>query len=296
MKPPPFRYLAPTTIEEAAAILAEHGDAAKILAGGQSLMPMLNFRLARPALLVDVNRISSLAFVRRDHGTLRLGALTRQAELEDSALVGEDAPLVCKAMRWVGHRATRNRGTLGGTIAHADPAAEMPAVMLALSAEAVAFSQARGERVIAFDDLFLAPFSTALEPDEILLEVRVPARRSDARFAFAEIARRRGDFALAGIAGAVVIDAEERFTSLRLAAFGVSPVPVRLRRTEDLLVGRHLEPDTLEAASDEARVEIDPWDDLHGSAAYRRTIAGVLLRRALEAACNSGTAEGAAVG
>jgi carbon-monoxide dehydrogenase medium subunit len=281
MKPAPFRYLSPATVEEASSVLAAHGGEAKILAGGQSLMPMLNFRLARPAALVDVNRIPSLAFVERDDGTLRIGALTRQAELEDSPDVGRAVPLVSKAMRLVGHRATRNRGTLGGAIAHADPAAELPAVLLALSAEVVAVSQARGERVVGTDDLFLGPFTTALEPDEILVEVRLPAQEAEAHSAVVEIARRKGDFALAGIAAAVALDGDGRFGPSRLAAFGVSPVPVRLRQAEEVLNGQRPDDDVLEAAAEQARLAIDPWDDLHGSAEYRRSVTGVLLRRVL---------------
>jgi CO/xanthine dehydrogenase FAD-binding subunit len=283
MKPPPFRYLSPTSVEEAASVLADCGGDAKILAGGQSLMPMLNFRLSRPTTLVDINRISPLEFVKLDDGRLRIGALTRQAELEDSELVRGAAPLIFQTMRWVGHRATRNRGTLGGTVAHADPAAELPAVLIALSAEVIAYSQARGERVVPVENLFIAPLMTSLEPDEILIEVRVPVQGVEVRSGIDEIARRKGDFALAGIAAAVVLDSHGRFSSARLTAFGVSPVPVRLRGAEELLLGREPEHDILQAVAEQARLEIDPWNDLQASADYRCAIAGVLVQRVLNA-------------
>jgi aerobic carbon-monoxide dehydrogenase medium subunit len=286
MKPPRFDYHAPRTIEQAVDLLARYGGEAKVLAGGQSLMPMLNFRLARPAALVDVNRISELAYLREDHGTLAFGALTRQRTIEFSPLVARRLPLLREATRWVGHLPIRSRGTIGGSLAHADPSAEYPAVLTALDGEVVVQGP-RGRRTLKPAGLFETYLTTRLAPDELLVEVRLPAAPAGAGYAFEEFARRHGDFALVGIAASIVRDGS-RCTAARLAAAGAGPVPVRLRAAEEILQRDGLGDAALEAASARAAELVEPDSDVHASAAYRRHLTRVLtaraLRRALERA------------
>ena len=227
MKPPKFDYHAPTTVDEALALLGRYGGDAKLLAGGQSLMPLLNFRLSRPAALVDLNRIPSLAWVREADGQVRFGAMTRQRTIEFSPVVKARVPLLAEATRWVAHLPIRTRGTIGGSIAHADPSAEYPAVLTALEGEVVARGP-RGERVIGAKDLFKTYLTTSLEPDEILVEVHLPATPAGAGSALEEFARRQGDFAIVAIA-CVVARQGERCTLARLATAGTGPVPLRLR-------------------------------------------------------------------
>lgn len=276
MKPPRFSYVAPESVPEALALLAEHVGEAKVLAGGQSLVPLLNLRLARPTLLVDVGCIAGLARI-EEGDRLRLGAATTQGRVMASEGVLGAAPLVVAALRHVGHPATRARGTVGGSLAHADPAAELPAVALALDAEVVAASAA-GTRTIGAEDLFVGPFTTALRPDELLVELVVPV--SGRRFGFAELSRRHGDFALAGAACTAVVE-EGRVREARIALFGVAPTAVRAREAESALEGREPDGSTLAEAGRAALASIDPWTDVHASAAYRRRVTEVLVRRAL---------------
>jgi len=266
VKPAPFKYLAAGGVEEAIAALAEHGDEAKVLAGGQSLVPMMNLRLATPAVLVDVNRVAELSGIAAN-GSLELGATTRQADAERSAAVAARAPLLAEALRHVGHPGTRVRGTLGGSAAHADPAAEIPAVLLALGAELVVHGP-EGERTIPADDFFVSTFTTALGPDELLTRIRLPSN-GDA-WGFAEVARSHGDFALAGAAVA----------GARIVLFGVADRPLRAREAEDALSGGA----TPVEAARLAAAAIDPTGDAFTSAAYRRDVAAVVVRRALEQA------------
>jgi carbon-monoxide dehydrogenase medium subunit len=282
MKPPRFEYHAPTTTEEALGLLARYGGEAKVLAGGQSLMPLLNFRLVRPAALIDLNRIAALAYIREVDGQVRFGAMTRQRAVEFSPVVRQRLPLLTEATRWVGHLPIRTRGTIGGSIAHADPAAEYPAVLTALDGEVVARS-ARGERMLRPSDLFQTYLTTTLESDEILTEVRLPAMPAGARCAFVEFARRHGDFAIVGIAAMVVRDGD-RCTTARLATAGAGPVPVRLRAAEEILEREGLGRSALEAAAARAAELVDPDSDIHASAAYRRHLTQVLTGRALERA------------
>jgi carbon-monoxide dehydrogenase medium subunit len=286
MKPPRFDYHAPRTIEQSVDLLARYGGEAKVLAGGQSLMPMLNFRLARPAALVDVNRIPELAYLREDDGTLAFGALTRQRTIEFSPLVARRLPLLREATRWVGHLPIRSRGTIGGSIAHADPSAEYPAVLTALDGEVVVQGP-RGRRTLKPAELFETYLTTRLAPDELLVEVRLPAAPAGAGYAFEEFARRHGDFALVGIAASIVGNGN-RCTAARLAAAGAGPVPVRLRAAEEILERDGLGDAALEAASARAAELVEPDSDVHASAAYRRHLTRVLtaraLRRALERA------------
>jgi xanthine dehydrogenase iron-sulfur cluster and FAD-binding subunit A len=234
MKPPKFDYHAPASIDEAVALLARYGGEAKVLAGGQSLMPMLNFRLARPAALVDVNRIAALAYIREENGTVAFGAMTRQRTIEFSPVVAARLPLLREATRWVGHLPIRSRGTIGGSIAHADPSAEYPAVLTALGGEVVVQGP-RGRRTVKAADLFETYLTTTLAAEELVVEVRLPAMPVGAGYAFEEFARRHGDFAIVGIAAMVVGRAGERCALARLASAGAGPVPVRLRAAEEIL-------------------------------------------------------------
>ena len=233
MKPAKFDYHAPTSLDDAVALLQRYGGDAKILAGGQSLMPLLNFRLSRPAALVDLNRIASLAYIREENGQVRLGAMTRQRTIEFSPVVARRLPLLSEATKWVGHLPIRTRGTIGGSIAHADPSAEYPAVLTALEGEVVARGP-KGERVVKAKDLFLTYLTTSLESDEVLSEIRLPVMPMGAGFALEEFARRHGDFAIVAIAALVVRDAA-RCKQARLATAGAGPVPVRLRAAEEIL-------------------------------------------------------------
>jgi carbon-monoxide dehydrogenase medium subunit len=279
VKPPRFEYHAPGTVDEAVALLARYGGDAKVLAGGQSLMPMLNFRLTRPAALVDVNRIPALAYLREDDGTVALGAMTRQRTIEFSPVVARRLPLLHEATRWVGHLPIRSRGTVGGSIAHADPSAEYPAVLTALDGEVVAQGP-RGRRTLRPRELFETYLTTRLAPDELLVEVRLPAMPAGAGSAFEEFARRHGDFAIVGIA-AMVVRSGARCTAARLASAGAGPVPVRLRAAEEILERDGLGEAAVEAAAARAAELVDPDSDVHASAEYRRHLTRVLTARAI---------------
>jgi CO/xanthine dehydrogenase FAD-binding subunit len=282
MKPPRFDYHAPRSIDEAVSLLARYGGDAKVLAGGQSLMPMLNFRLTRPAALVDVNRIPALAYVREENGTLALGAMTRQRTIEFSPVVAARLPLLTEATRWVGHLPIRSRGTIGGSLAHADPSAEYPAVLAALDGEVVAQGP-RGRRTLKAAELFETYLTTRLAPEELLVEVRLPAMPAGAGYAFEEFARRHGDFAIVGIA-AMVVREGARCRTARLASAGAGPVPVRLRAAEEILEREGLGEAALQAAAARASELVEPDSDVHASAEYRRHLAGVLTLRALRRA------------
>jgi carbon-monoxide dehydrogenase medium subunit len=279
MKPPKFDYHAPKSVDDALALLERYGGDAKILAGGQSLMPLLNFRLSRPAALVDLNRIPSLAYIKEVDGRVSLGAMTRQRAIEFSPVVKDRLPLLREATRWVGHLPIRTRGTIGGSIAHADPSAEYPAVLTALEGEVVTRSP-RGERVIKAADLFQTYLTTNLEADEIVVEVRLPAMPAGAGYALEEFARRHGDFAIIGIAAMVVRDGP-RCKSARLATAGAGPVPLRLRAAEEILERDGLGEAAIEAAARRASELVSPDSDIHASSDYRRHLTGVLTRRAL---------------
>ena len=282
MKPAKFDYHAPTSLDDAVALLQRYGGDAKILAGGQSLMPLLNFRLSRPAALVDLNRIASLAYIREENGQVRLGAMTRQRTIEFSPVVARRLPLLSEATKWVGHLPIRTRGTIGGSIAHADPSAEYPAVLTALEGEVVA-SGPKGERVVKAKDLFLTYLTTSLESDEVLSEIRLPVMPMGAGFALEEFARRHGDFAIVAIAAMVVRDAA-RCKQARLATAGAGPVPVRLRAAEEILERDGVTDAAIDAAARRAAELVSPDSDIHASADYRRHLTMVLTRRALKRA------------
>jgi len=282
VKPAKFDYHAPTSLDDAVALLQRYGGDAKILAGGQSLMPLLNFRLSRPAALVDLNRIASLAYIREENGQVRLGAMTRQRTIEFSPVVARRLPLLSEATKWVGHLPIRTRGTIGGSIAHADPSAEYPAVLTALEGEVVARGP-KGERVVKAKDLFLTYLTTSLESDEVISEIRLPVMPMGAGFALEEFARRHGDFAIVAIAAMVVPDAT-RCKQARLATAGAGPVPVRLRAAEEILERDGVTDAAIDAAARRAAELVSPDSDIHASADYRRHLTMVLTRRALKRA------------
>jgi carbon-monoxide dehydrogenase medium subunit len=286
MKPPPFTYHRPGSLYEALALLGEHGDEAKVLAGGQSLVPLLSLRLAHPLHLVDINRLNGqLTQIADQDGGLTIGALVRQRSAERSPTVEQRCPLLAEALPLIGHSQIRNRGTICGSLAHADPASELPAVAIALGAELVARSQARGERTIPAGSFFSGLFTTALEPDELLTYVRLPAWPPGAGWSFQEVARRHGDFALAGVAAVVQVDTTgQTCTDVRLAAIGVGPTPVRGEAAEAALRGEALSPDAVTSAAQALSREIDPASDIQATAAYRRHVTAVLARRTLEEA------------
>jgi aerobic carbon-monoxide dehydrogenase medium subunit len=280
MKPPRFDYLVPGTLDEALGLLAQHGEEAKVLAGGQSLVPLLNFRLVRPAHIIDLNDIPGLDGIVVDEGRLAIGAMTRQRAAETSAVVRERCPLLAEAMPQVGHVQIRNRGTIGGSLAHADPAGELPAVVAALDGELVLRSR-RGERRLAPHDFFVGYLTTAAAPDELLVEARVPVMPARTGTAFMEVSRRHGDFALVGVAATVTVDTGGVCTACALALTGVGPTPVVARDAARALVGLKPAADAFAEVGRRVADALTPDSDLHASADYRKHLAGVLTRRAL---------------
>jgi len=286
MKLPSVEYEAPATVAEAAGLLAEHQDEASVLAGGQSLIPLLALRLARPAVLVDVNGVAELSGISRVNGSLAIGAMTREYVAEESEEVARAVPLLAAALPLIGHEAIRNRGTIGGSLAHADPAAELPAVALALDAELVVRS-ARETRVIPAADWFQGYLATARRPDEILVEARFRKAPPGTGAAFHEVARRHGDFAIVGLAAQLTLTEDGTVSDARLAFSGVADVPVRARDAEDLLKGQRPAQELFEEAARLAAADLDPPADLHGSSEYRKKVAAALVRRGLRAAAGN---------
>ncbi len=282
MKPAPFQYVSAHSLDEALAALADAGEGGKVLAGGQSLVPLLALRLARPEVLVDVNPIAGLDRIVVEDHRLRVGALARHRAVELDEQVRRTFPLVSAAAARIGHVAIRNRGTVGGSVAHADPAAEWPTLLLALDGE-VEVASRRGRRVVAAQDLYDGYLTTSLEVDEIVCEVRVTLPAGRTGTSFLELARREGDFAIVGIAAVLTLEGDE-VRQCRLALSGVSSTPVRARGAEERLVGGVADDAAFAAAAQTVADEIDPPGDIHGSADYRRKVAGVLVRRALVAA------------
>ena len=277
MKPAPFQYADPRSIDETVALLGQLGDEAKILAGGQSLVPMLNFRLARPSTIVDINRVEGLNSLAPSGDALAVGALVRQRRLE--AWAREYCPLLDAALALVGHAAIRNRGTVAGSVAHADPAAELPALLVALDGVAIARSP-RGERAIAAPDLFQGPLTTSLGADELVVETRFALPAAGEGWGLHEVARRHGDFALAG-AIAVIGLRGGRIERPRIAVFGAAPTPRRLSRAEQALDGQSPSPSLFRDAAEDGCRDLDPPSDIHASANYRRAVAATLVARAL---------------
>lgn len=283
MKPPRFRYARPETLDQALALLADADGDARVLAGGQSLMPMLNFRLLSPGLLVDINRIPGLDRIdAAEDGGLRIGALTRHRALESSPLVARRFPLLSEAMKHVAHLAIRNRGTIGGSISHADPAAELPLMMLMLDARISLASQA-GAREVDAPDFFVAALTSDVQDGEMVTGVTLPGLPQPHGWAFEEVARRAGDFALAAVAVLLTVE-QGRAGMVRIGAMGVGDTALRLHAAEDVLRGQMLDDATLDRVLHAARAAVHPDGDLHASADYRRHLVGVLLKRALQAA------------
>ena len=282
MKPAIFEYHAPTTIDAAIGLLARYQGEARLLAGGQSLLPMMNFRLVSPAAIIDLNRIPDLAYIRNENGTVRLGAMTRQRTVEFSPIVAKYLPLLVEAIKLVAHLPIRSRGTIGGSIAHADPAAELPMVLQALEGEVVARGPA-GERLIKATDLFQGLLTTSLAPDEMIVEVRLAAIPAHAGCAVEEFARRRGDFAIAAVA-AVVERAGERCIKARLATAGIGSTSVRLTAAEAILERDGLGDTVIEKAAAKAAEMVSPLSDQQASVEYRRHLTRVLTERALRRA------------
>jgi CO/xanthine dehydrogenase FAD-binding subunit len=281
MKPAPFDYVAPRTVDETLELLARHGAEGKVLAGGQSLMPMLNFRIARPETLIDINNVAGLSYIERRDGALHIGALTRHAELERSALVAEHWPLLTQAMRWLAHPPIRNRGTIGGSVAHADPAAELPAALTALDARFVADSH-RGRRVLGPGEMFAGLLQSGLELDELLVEIQVPAVEPPSGSAFLEHARRHGDFALGGAAVVLGRDGDRcREGGARVVLLGAGPGPVRVPEAEALLAAQPVDEAAARDAGEAAAAAADPPSDPHADGTHRRRLAAVLTRRAV---------------
>lgn len=279
MKPPPFEYYAADCVEAAVQALTNAGGDGKIIAGGQSLMPMLNFRLLRPSILIDINRIPDLSYVRDDGNEIRIGPLTRHRLLETSDVIAKQFPVLHEAMGYVAHLAIRNRGTIGGSLSHADPAAELPMMSLLLDAR-LEVQSLSGRRTIEARDFFLGALTTALEDGDMLVEVRLPKLQEGTGWAFEEVARRSGDFALASVA--VVMNSEDdRISDLRIGMMGVDETPMRATEAESILKGQRYDETTVGAAIEAIRAAVEPNTDLHASADYRRHLVGILAQQAL---------------
>jgi CO/xanthine dehydrogenase FAD-binding subunit len=284
MKPPRFQFCAPRILDEALTLLDQNREDTKVLAGGQSLVPLLNMRLAGPAYLVDINRISELNYIEPEDGYLAVGATVRQRQVERSALVQEKHPLLVEVIKHIGHMQIRNRGTIVGSVAHADPAAELPALLTCLNGEVLAQSS-HGERVIKAEEFFTGYLSTALDPGEMLTEVRFPWIAPKAGWAFMEFARRSGDYALVGAAAVLTPTEDDLCLSARIAYLGIAGSPVRGHAVEDVLVGTTLDEPTLDAAAEIARTIVsDDMSDVHATVEYRGVLTAELTKRVLRAA------------
>ena len=287
MKPAKFDYYAPTTRDEALELLGQHGYDAKVLAGGQSLMPMMNLRLARPAVVVDINRVDGLSGIASDGGGLTIGAMTRQRQIERSSEVNARFPVISAAIPHIAHFQIRNRGTIGGSLAHSDPAAEIPALCVALDSEITAASSS-GERTIAAGDFAQGVLTTALEPEELLTQVRLPALDGDGewRWGFREVCRRDGDFALVGAIALLRVGGGGVCQEARITMFAVGDGPMRMSEAEASLLGKVVDADARAEAAVLVSAAVDPGSDIHASAEYRKEVSGVMARRALEDACS----------
>jgi carbon-monoxide dehydrogenase medium subunit len=282
MKPASFEYHAPTTVDEALALLQANGHDSRVLAGGQSLIPMMNFRLAAPSVIVDLNRIPDLAYIKDQGDTVCIGAMTRQRTIEFSAVVAEKLPVLRAAIKLVGHLPTRSRGTIGGSIANADPAAELPMVLQALDG-AVVVRGPQGQRTIAASELFQDAMTTSIAPDEILVEVRLPVMPVGAGFAIEEFARRHGDFAIAAVT-VVILRQGQGCARARIATAGISSHSELLRAAEAILEQDGLGEDAIARAAEAASRAVEPLSDRQASAAYRRQLTQVLTERAVRRA------------
>jgi aerobic carbon-monoxide dehydrogenase medium subunit len=284
MKPAAFKYVAATSLQQALALKAEHGDEAKFLAGGQSLLPTMNFRLARPAILIDINAIDELAGIRASDGATRVGALTRYRTLQRDAVFARMFPLIGEALPHIAHPQIRNRGTIGGNLSHADPASELPAIAVALGAR-FRLQSARQERWLEAADFFVGALTTDLAPEEMLVEIELPPARPRTGACFMEIARRRGDFAIVGAAAMVTLGKADECIDVRLTFCGVGETPVDASPDAAALVGKQPTEAAIIDVAQSVQSAIDPGGSVHATADYQRHIAGVLTERALQTAC-----------
>lgn len=284
MKPAPFEYYAPVSLEEALALLDEHGDEAKLLAGGQSLIPAMNFRVSQPAVLVDLNRLDGLEFIRQEDGELRIGAMTRQRAVELDETVAQADPLLHETMPFIAHPQIRNRGTFGGSIAHADPASELPVIAVARGARMKA-QNTGGERWISADDFFFGMFMTALEANEILTEVAFPAMPERTGWSFMEVSRRPGDYAMMGVGALVTLNGGKKVEEARLVYLNAGDGPMDAKEAAGMLAGEQQNDEVIMASAEKAASsEIDPLGNIHASIDYQRHLARVLTVRALNTA------------
>jgi aerobic carbon-monoxide dehydrogenase medium subunit len=282
MKPAPFDYHAPTSTGEAVELLAEFGDRGRVLSGGQSLFQLMNFRVVKPENLIDINPVTELDYIRSNNGTLAIGARTRQSTLERSREAAEWTPLMVEAVKNVAHPSVRNRGTVGGSVAYADPASELPAVVLAMDGELV-LTSGQGQRMLAAADFFRGPYTNACSADELLTEVRLPPWPSRTGHAFLEFQRKHGSYALMGTAVLVHLDGDS-IDRVAISLCGVDETPVRAHKAEELLTGNTSSEEVFEEAAEAAAPELNPLPDPKGSPEYRRKLAKVFIRRALELA------------
>lgn len=282
MKPAPFDYALPTTVDEACRVLAEAGGGATLLAGGQTLMPLLNLRMSQPFILVDINRIEALNGVTRVDGGTRIGPVTRQCDVLTDETLAEHLPVLVEAVRHVGHHQTRNRGTVGGSIALGEPAAEQPATAVALGAE-IELTSVRGQRRIKAEDFYIGPYMTAIEPDELVTGIHFPDWPKGHVTLFREVTQRPGDFALVGLVGALALDGE-RIARAGIAWFGMGPTPIKARQAEAALIGQTLAGIDPAAVAELAVADTAPFTDHHASAEYRRTVGRRIFTRTLREA------------
>ena len=284
MKPAPFEYHIPDSIEETLDLLQEHGDDAKILAGGQSLVPAMNFRVVQPSVLIDLNRVGDLSYINKDEKGIRIGAMTRDRKLEFDPLIADWIPLLAEAVPFIAHPQIRNRGTIGGSIVHADPAAEMPVIMLALNAR-FKLQNSKGERWVGASDFFTGMFTTVLEPEEMLVEIELPRVTPNTGWSFMEVAPRKGDYALMGVAAQIILDDQNTCKQAKLVFLNAGDGPVNAIEAAQLLEGEILDEEKIKAAALHAsEMEIAPIGCIHASPEFQKHLANVLTRRTLKVA------------
>lgn len=283
MKPSAFEYLTPSTVTEVLELLERYGDEAKIIAGGQSLVPLMNFRLARPEVLIDINRIEELDYIREDGDELAIGALVRENHLMSSSLVRKRCPILANAVSYIGHFPIRNRGTVGGSLVHADPSAEIPTIICGLDGKMTIMGPS-GKRTVGPAEFFLTYLTTGLEPEEILAEVRIPVLPQKAGWSFMELSRRCGDFAIVSVASVLIIEEIGRCKEARISLGGVAPTPIRAAEAEELLSGQTITGTLIEKAGQAAAEATDPDSDYHAAAEYREDMARVFVTRSLNEA------------
>ena len=285
MKPCAFEYLSPQTVEEAIELLDRYGDDAKIIAGGQSLVPMMNFRLARPEILIDINSIKELEYIKTEGDELAIGALTRERDIEESPVVVEKWPILAKAISFIGHSTIRNRGTIGGSLVHADPSAEIPTILCALNGSVKVVGPS-GEQILQPEEFFLTYLTTSLEPSDLLVEIRIPALPKNTGWSFMELSRRSGDFAIVAVGILLLTETSGVCREARISMGGVAPTPVRAQEAEALLAGQKITKKLIEEAAQQAAEETDTEPDYHASAEYRMDMARVFVKRGLQEAWN----------